>query len=51
MCRIDYLVMDNQAYFLEINTIPWMTSGSILPKSWEKTGRNFNELVEKITKV
>jgi D-alanine-D-alanine ligase len=22
MCRIDYLVMDNQAYFLEINTIP-----------------------------
>ena len=51
MCRIDYLIKDNQAYFLEINTIPGMTAGSILPKSWEKTGRNFKELVEKVTKI
>lgn len=51
MCRIDYLVQDWKAYFLEINTIPWMTKWSILPKAWEKTWRNFNELVEKITKV
>ena len=46
--RIDFLVIDDQPYFLEVNTIPGMTEASILPKSWELTGRSFEELVVKI---
>nr|MDD3720540.1 ATP-grasp domain-containing protein [Candidatus Gracilibacteria bacterium] len=44
--RVDFLVKDNEIYFLEINTIPGMTEGSIVPKSWLKAGRNFGELVK-----
>ncbi len=51
MSRIDYLIKDDEVYFLEINTIPGMTEGSILPKSWKLTGRSFEELVEKVTKI
>lgn len=43
--RIDFLVRNNEIFFLEINTIPWMTSSSILPKSWKLTGRSSKELV------
>lgn len=46
--RVDFLVRWEDVYFLEINTIPWMTKWSIVPKSWELTGRSFEELIEKI---
>lgn len=49
-CRIDFIVRDNEIFFLEINTIPGMTEKSILPQSWEKTGKNFEELVWEILK-
>lgn len=47
-CRIDFIKRWNEIFFLEINTIPGMTEASILPKSWQKTGRSFEELLEKI---
>lgn len=50
MCRIDYLVQDGEVYFLEVNTIPWMTDASILPKAWRLTNRTNSELIEKIIK-
>lgn len=47
-CRIDFIKRDNEIFFLEINTIPGMTEASILPQSWQKTGRSFEDLVETI---
>ena len=51
MSRIDFLVMNNNVYFLEINTIPWMTEASILPKAWNLTWKNNTELVRLLTKI
>lgn len=48
--RVDFLVSDNEIYFLEVNTIPWMTQNSIVPKSWALTGKSREELVETILK-
>lgn len=48
-CRVDFLVRNDEVFFLEINTIPGMTESSILPKSWKLTWKSFEELVEKIT--
>lgn len=47
-CRIDLIKRGNEIFFLEINTIPGMTEASILPQSWQKTGRSFEDLVETI---
>lgn len=44
--RIDYLYMNNELYFLEVNTIPWFTSGSLVPKMWKKAGKNEKEFIE-----
>ncbi len=48
--RVDFLVSDNNIYFLEVNTIPWMTENSIVPKSWALTGKSKEDLVETILK-
>ena len=47
LCRID-LILDeknNEAYFLEINTIPGMTKNSIIPQQMSEMGINFKELM------
>ena len=46
--RIDFLVKNNKYYFLEINTLPGLTSTSLLPKSAKKFGLNYKSLVKKI---
>jgi len=48
--RIDFLVKNNEIYFLEVNTIPWLTDVSILPQAWKLTGKSFEELIEEIIK-
>ena len=48
--RIDFIVKNNIAYFLEVNTIPWMTNASILPKSWRLTWKTNKDLVLEILK-
>ncbi len=50
-CRVDFIKREDEIFFLEINTIPGMTEGSILPKSWKKTGKSFEELVRKVMGV
>ncbi len=50
MARIEFIVKNNELYFLEVNTIPGLTEASILPKAWEKSGKSFEELVESILK-
>ena len=47
--RVDYLIdRNNDPWFLEINTLPGMTETSLLPKSLESAGVNFNQIIEKI---
>ncbi|MEA2041470.1 MAG: D-alanine--D-alanine ligase [Bacteroidota bacterium] len=46
--RIDYILKDNEYYFLEVNTIPGMTAESIVPKMFEEAGMNFGEAADLI---
>ncbi|WP_436318855.1 ATP-grasp domain-containing protein [Streptomyces griseofuscus] len=43
--RCDFLVRDGETYFLEINTLPGLMSGSIFPKALAATGRTLTDLV------
>ena len=47
--RADY-ILNNEGvpFFLEMNTLPGLTSTSLLPKSALKKGLGFNQLIEKI---
>ena len=47
--RIDFIIDKNENYyFLEINTLPGMTSTSLLPMASKAQGLSFSELVRKI---
>lgn len=48
--RVDFIVTDDQCYFLEVNTIPGMTKTSLLPKAAACGGIDFASLVERIVK-
>jgi len=39
---------ENKPYFLEMNTLPGMTSTSLVPKAAKAIGMNFNQLLEEI---
>lgn len=42
--RIDFLLQDEQLYFLEVNTLPGLTATSLLPKSAVCVGHDFESL-------
>lgn len=44
--RIDWRYDWQDIYFLEVNTIPGFTSGSLVPKMWKKAGKTEREFVE-----
>ncbi|WP_321530841.1 D-alanine--D-alanine ligase [uncultured Desulfuromonas sp.] len=46
--RVDFMVTDDNFYFLEVNTIPGMTETSLLPKAAADCGMVFAKLVEEI---
>ncbi|MCD6525755.1 MAG: D-alanine--D-alanine ligase [Desulfuromonas sp.] len=46
--RVDFMVTEQQHYFLEVNTIPGMTETSLLPKAAACDGMDFATLVERI---
>jgi D-alanine-D-alanine ligase len=47
--RVDFLVTDrDECYLLEVNTLPGMTSLSLLPEIAQGAGIGFEDLVEKI---
>lgn len=50
LARFDFIENEKWIYFLEANTIPWMTSESILPKSWRFSGWKNAELIDLILK-
>lgn len=49
-CRVDFIIREDTAYFLEVNTIPGTTEASILPKAWKLTWRTFHEFTEVLLK-
>ena len=46
--RIDMIVSDGVPYLLEVNTLPGMTTQSLIPKSAKVRGLEFSELLDKI---
>ena len=46
--RIDYIVNETGLYFIEVNTIPGQTAGSIVPKQMRCRGWSFGELCTKL---
>jgi len=47
--RIDYRLSEsNVPYCLEVNTLPGMTSTSLVPKMAKAVGISFDELIDKI---
>ncbi len=52
LSRVDFLLdSENNPYVLEVNTIPGMTSHSLLPKAAGKAGMNMTELCSKIVNL
>ena len=48
-CRVDFILdEDKNPYLLEINTVPGMTSHSLVPMAAKAAGMNFDQLVLKI---
>jgi D-alanine-D-alanine ligase len=43
--RSDFIVADDGVYFLEVNTLPGLTSQSLFPKAVEAVGSTYRELV------
>lgn len=51
LARIDYIYADNKLYFLEVNTIPWMTKNSFFPKCVKHFGyKSFAEFLDELIK-
>jgi D-alanine-D-alanine ligase len=46
--RIDMIVENGEPYVLEVNTLPGMTSSSLIPISAKAKGLEFSELLDKI---
>ncbi|MCX2679680.1 D-alanine--D-alanine ligase [Galbibacter sp. EGI 63066] len=44
--RSEYIFVDNEPYLLEVNTVPGLTTESILPQQATKAGISLNELFE-----
>lgn len=50
--RVDFrLSENNETYCLEVNTLPGMTSTSLVPKMAKAAGISFEELIEKIVQL
>ena len=44
--RSDFIISDGIVHYLETNTLPGMTSESLLPKAAQSVGINFKDLLE-----
>ncbi|HEV8130755.1 MAG TPA: D-alanine--D-alanine ligase [Acidobacteriota bacterium] len=49
--RSDFIVRDQEAYFLEINTIPGMTAVSLAPQSAQVAGYTFSQFLDKLIEL
>jgi len=46
--RVDYIIENNQAYFLEINTVPGMSAESIIPRQVQYYGMELSDFIDDI---
>jgi D-alanine-D-alanine ligase len=46
--RVDFIARGNQLYFLEINTVPGMSSESIVPQQIRAAGLNVEDIITKL---
>lgn len=46
--RLDWRYDGTYLYFLEVNTIPGFTSGSLVPKMWKRAGKSEKDFLEMI---
>jgi D-alanine-D-alanine ligase len=46
--RIDYIIKEDEVYFLEVNTVPGMSPNSIVPKQLKEMGTNLANIYKKI---
>ena len=44
MCRIDFIIKEENPYVIEINTVPGLSEKSIFPQQLEKAGYNLKEV-------
>ncbi len=51
MTRMDFIIREDEAYFIEGNTIPGFTSSSLLPKAAADQGVSFPELCDKLVQA
>jgi len=49
--RADFIVVGNDPYLLEINTLPGMTPTSLIPQEAAEAGYNFDELIAKLIEL
>lgn len=47
-CRIDMIIKNEMPYVLEVNTLPGLTETSLIPKSAQAVGIEFDELLDRI---
>ena len=46
ICRIDYIIMDQVTFVIEINTIPGFAGESIIPKQLKSAHLELSEVFE-----
>jgi D-alanine-D-alanine ligase len=51
MARVDFLVLDEEPYLSEMNTIPGFTATSMYPKQAELAGLSFGELIARLVEL
>lgn len=44
VCRIDFIIKNNQPYLIEVNTVPGLSAASIIPQQAAAYGLNLTEL-------
>ena len=50
-CRIDWMLKDDVPYFIEINTIPGMTSTSLINKEIAARGGKFDNFIQRLVET
>ena len=46
ICRIDYIIQNEQVFIIEINTIPGLSEESIIPKQLKAANINLSEVFD-----
>lgn len=49
--RVDFIIKDNKAYLLEINTLPGLTPTSLVPKEARVVGMSYSQLLDRIIEL